>query len=126
MRSRIVIYEVCFEVSQLFSVDQFEGLSPNVVKCSILCFVIFIFIFNPKGPHLSEVNEVRATEGILLFHFHIFRVVVEGKADLSNGSRLLIYGCIDNEELKEWVFFFDFIVETFLIDDEVDVWLNFP
>ena len=58
-------------------------------------------------------------------HFHIFRVVIEGKADFAYGGRLLIFGCIDNEELKEWVFFFDFIVETFQIDDEVDVWLNF-
>ena len=31
VRSRIVILEVCFEVSQLFSVDEFAGLSPNVV-----------------------------------------------------------------------------------------------
>ena len=32
VRSRIVIFEVCFEVSQLFCVDEFEGLSPNLVK----------------------------------------------------------------------------------------------
>ena len=32
LRSRMIILEICFEVSQLFSVDEFEGLSPNVVK----------------------------------------------------------------------------------------------
>ena len=36
VRSRIVISEACFGVSQLFSVDDFEGLSPNVVKCNRL------------------------------------------------------------------------------------------
>ena len=32
VRGRIVIFEVCFGVSQLLCVDEFEGLSPNVVK----------------------------------------------------------------------------------------------
>ena len=31
VRSRVVIFEVCFDVSQLFGVDEFEGLFPNVV-----------------------------------------------------------------------------------------------
>ena len=31
VRSRIVIAEGCFGVSQLFGVDEFEGLFPNVV-----------------------------------------------------------------------------------------------
>ena len=57
-------------------------------------------------------------------HFHTFGVVVEGKADLTDGGRLLVFGCIDNEALKEG-FFFDFTFRTFLIDDGVDVWLHF-
>ena len=32
VRSRIVISEVCFRVSQLFNVDEFEGLSVNIVE----------------------------------------------------------------------------------------------
>ena len=35
VRGKMVIYEVCFQVSQLFSMDEFEGLSPNVVKCGV-------------------------------------------------------------------------------------------
>ena len=99
VRSKIIIREVCFEVSQLFSVDEFEGLSPNVVKCNRLYIQVFILIFETKDPHFLEVNEVRETIRILLFHFHIFGVVVEGKADLADGSRLLIFCCIDNEAL---------------------------
>ena len=61
-----------------------------------------------------------------IFHFHFdkFGVVVEGKANLANGGRLLVFARVDNEVLKEWVLF-DFIAVTFLIDDEVDVWLHF-
>ena len=32
VRSKAVVAEVCFGVSQLFSVDEFEGLSPNLVE----------------------------------------------------------------------------------------------
>ena len=32
VRSKIVISEVCFCVSYFFGVDDFEGLSPNVVE----------------------------------------------------------------------------------------------
>ena len=117
--------EVGLQVSQLFCVDEFEGLSPNVVKRSILCFVFFIFIVETKNPHFSEINEVRVKVRIFLLHFHIFGVVVEGKTDLADDSRLLILGCIDNEVLLGWSLF-DFIALTFLIDDEVGVWLNFP
>ena len=124
VRGIIVISEVCFGVSQLFSVDEFDGLSPNVVKCCKLCFVFLILIFNPKDPHFSEVNKASLTIRILHLHFHTFGAVVEGKADLADGGRLLIFGCIDNEVLEEWVLF-DFIAVIFLIDDEVDVWLNF-
>ena len=38
VRSRIVILEVCIRVNYFFRVDEFEGLTPNVVKCNILCF----------------------------------------------------------------------------------------
>ena len=85
VRSRIVIIEVCFEVSQLFSVDEFEGLSPNVVKCNQLCFYIFIRILDTKGPHLSEVNEVSMAVPTFHLHSHTFGIVVEGKADLADG-----------------------------------------
>ena len=97
VRGRIVILEVCFKVSQLFGVNEFECLSPNVVKCSILCFEIYIHIFETKDPHVSEVNEGRGTVTIYLLHFH--RVIVEGKTDLADDSRLFIHGCIDNEAL---------------------------
>ena len=116
VRSRIVISEVCFEVSQFFCVDEFESLFPNVVKCSILYTASLICIFETKDPHFLEVNEVRETIRILLFHFHIFGVVVEGKADLADGSRLLIFCCINNEALKFW-FLFGYITAFFLIDD---------
>ena len=99
VRSIVIIFEVCFDVSQLFCVDEFEGLSPNVVKCNQLCFYIFIRILDTKGPHLSEVNEECITVRIFLFNFDKFGVVVEGKVDLADGSRLLILGCIDNEAL---------------------------
>ena len=125
VRSRTVIFEVCFGVSQLFSVDEFDGLSPNVVKCCKLCFVFLILIYNPKDPHLSKVNEVSIAVGILLLDFHTFGVVVEGKADLADWGRLLVFARVDNEVLKDWVLF-DFIAVTFLKDDEVDTWLNFP
>ena len=85
VRSKIIIREVCFEVSQLFSVDEFEGLSPNVVKCNRLYIQVFILIFETKDPHFSDVNEVIITTvRILLLHFHTFGVIVEGKADLAD------------------------------------------
>ena len=98
VRSRIVISEVCLGASQLFGVDEFEGLSPNVVKCSILCFEIYIHISETKDPHVSEVNEGRGTVRIYLLHFYMV-IIVEGKADLANGGRLLVFGCVDNEAL---------------------------
>ena len=85
VRSRIVIYEGCFEMGQLFSADQFEGLSPNVVKCSIICSpILIITTIETKDPHFSEVNEVSFIVGILLFHFDTFGAVFEGKADLAD------------------------------------------
>ena len=105
--------------------DEFEGLSPNVVECSILCFVVFTIIIETKDPHLSEVNEERKALRIILLHFHIFGVVAEGKANLADGSRLLVFDCIDNKILVKWVLL-DFIAVTFFIDDEVNTWLNFP
>ena len=122
MRSRIVISEKCFTMSQIFSVDEFEGLSPNVVKCNILCSPILIMIFETKDPHLSEVNEESIT--VRIFLFHNFLVVVEWKADLTDGGLLLIFGCIGNEVLKKW-FLVDFAIKFFSKDDEVDVCLNF-
>ena len=123
-RSRIVIDEGCFVVSQLFCVDQFDGLSPNVVNCGRTYFVIFIVKLDAKGPYFSEVNEVAQTVQIFILHFDTFGVVVEGKVDLADGGRLLVFGCINNKMLVKW-FLFDFIVVTFLIDNEVYVWLNF-
>ena len=125
VRSRIVLAELWFQVSQLLGVDQLMVLSPNVVKCSILCFVLFIIIIDTKDPHLSEVNEVNQSVRILLLHFHIFRVVIEGKADLANGGRLLVFGCIDNEVFEKWVLIDLLLIIIFLICDEVDVWLHF-
>ena len=69
--NKIVVYELCFGVSQLFCVDQFEGLSPNVVNCDRLYFLIFIVILETKDPYLSEVNEISRKPRILLFHFQI-------------------------------------------------------
>ena len=112
-------------MSQLFCVDEFECLSPNVVKCSILCFEIYIHIFETKDPHLSEVNEVRVTVRILLLHFHTFGIIIEGKTDLADWGRLLVFGCIENEALKEWVLF-DLVIVIFFIGHEVNVRLNFP
>ena len=66
--------------------NEFEGLSPNVVKCSILCFVFFIVIIETKDPHFSKVNEVNITVRTLLLHFYTFWVVVEWKADMANGG----------------------------------------
>ena len=100
MRSKTVAAEDSFGISQFFGVDEFEGLSPNVVKCSRFCFETFIRIADTEDPHFSEVNEVRETVGIILLHFDIFGVVVKGKADLPNGGRLLVLCCIDNEALK--------------------------
>ena len=44
---------------------------------------------------------------------------------MADWGRLLVFARVDNEVLKEWVLF-DFIIPTFLIDNEVDVWLHFP
>ena len=55
----------------------------------------------------------------------MFGVVVEGKADLADWGRLLVFARVDDKVLEEWVFF-DLITLIFLIDNEVDTWLNFP
>ena len=96
VRCIIVIYEIRLTMSHLFCVDKLMSLSPNVVICSRLCFVIFIKIFDMKDPHFSEVNQVNPTVLIFILHFHIS---VEGKADLADEGQLLIFGCIDNEAL---------------------------
>ena len=36
MRSRMVISEFWLRMIQLFCVDEFEGLSPNVVNCTLV------------------------------------------------------------------------------------------
>ena len=66
VRSKMVISEVCFEMSQLFGVNELLSLFPNVVKCSRFCLPIFILKMATKDPHFSEVNEVRRTVRILL------------------------------------------------------------
>ena len=57
-------------------------------------------------------------------HLDTFGVIVEGKADLADGGRLLIFGCIDNKVLIVRSLF-DFIAVIFSVDDEVYVWLHF-
>ena len=89
--------------------DEFEGLSPNVVKYTL------ILIMDTKDPHFSEVNEVRITVLRLLLHFNKFGVIVEGKAYLMDGSRWLIFVCINNEVLKKRVLF-GCITAIFFID----------
>ena len=70
------------------------------------------------------VNEVSLTIRILVLHLFPFGFVVEGKNDLANGGRLLVFPRIYNEALKEWVFI---QLHTIIFEgDEVDVWLNFP
>ena len=124
VRSRIVISELCFEVSQFFCVDESEGLSPNIIKSNIFCFPTFILIFKTKGPNVSEVNKLSQTVGILLPHFHIFEAAVKGKTDLANGRRLIFFGCINNEVLLGWVFI-DLLI-LYFTGNEVYVWINFP
>ena len=123
VRSTIVISEVCFNLSLFFRVDEFEGLSANVVKCSIDCFPFFILIIETKDPHISQFNEGVPTIRIFLLHFHIFEVFVKGKADLANGGQLLVFARVDNKVLVRWVLI-DFIT-FFLVDDEVHIKLNF-
>ena len=65
-----VIVEECIGVSLLFGVNGFKGLSPNVVQCSKLDFLIFILMFDAKDPHLSEVNDVSQKVRIFLFYTH--------------------------------------------------------
>ena len=84
VRSRMVISEFWLRMIQLFCVDEFESLSPNIMKCNRLCFVIFILIFETKCQHLSEVNEVRVTVRIIFFHFQLFWVITKGKAYLAD------------------------------------------
>ena len=79
VRSRIVILEACFTMSQFFGVDQFECLSLNIVKYSILCFVFFILIFDAKDPHVSEANDVSQKVRILLFYTHICGLLPKGR-----------------------------------------------
>ena len=57
VRSKAAIYEFCFDGSQLFSVNEFEGLPPNIVKYDRLFIIIFIKILETKDPYVSEVNE---------------------------------------------------------------------
>ena len=125
MRSKIVILEACFTMSQFFGVDQFKGISPNVVQCSILCFVFFILIFDAKDPHFSEDNDVSQKVRIFFFYTHICGIVAEGKVYLVDRSRLLVFARVNNEILKDWVLF-DFIIGTFLIKDKVNVWRSLP
>ena len=66
VRSNPVIYEFWLRTSQLLCVDEFEGLSPNVVKCNILCFVLFIVSFETKDPYVSEISEVSKAVQIFL------------------------------------------------------------
>ena len=42
-----------------------------------------------------------------------------------DGGQLFVLCCIDNEALLRW-YLFDFIIVIFLVDDEVNIWLNFP
>ena len=104
--------------------NEFEGLSPNIIKCNIFCFPTFILILETKDPNVSKVNKLSQTIGILLPHFHIFDVAVKGKSDLANGGRLLVFGCINNEVLLGWVVIGLLIL--YLTGNEVYVWLNFP
>ena len=62
---------------------------------------------------------------IVLLHFHTFGVVVEWRTDLVDGGQLLVFGCVDNEALNEWVFI-ELLTLLFFIYDEVDVWFHFP
>ena len=112
-------------MGQLFSVNELLSLPPKVVKCSILCFPIFILIFKTKDPHISEVNEVTQTVRIVLLHFYIFEVIVEGKADLANDGRLLILCRIDDAVFVGWGTIEPFLT-IFLIDNEIDIWFYFP
>ena len=57
-------------------------------------------------------------------HFNIFGVVIEGKANLANRGRLLVLARIHNEVFARWVVNI-FLSIYFLINEEVDVWLNF-
>ena len=102
--------------------NEFEGISPNVVKCSSLYFLFPIL--KTKNPHDFEVNDTDMTITILILQFNIFGLVVERKADLGNGGRLLIFSCIDNEVLEKWLLFVIFTL--FFTADEVDASINFP
>ena len=102
--------------------NEFEGISPNVVKCSTLCFLIPIL--KTKNPHDFEVNDTDMAITILILQFNIFGVVVERKADLGNGGRLLIFRCIDNEVLEKW-FLFGIVIQFFTAD-EIYAQINFP
>ena len=62
--------------------DEFEGISPNVVKYNR--FSLPITIYETKDPHVSEVNEVSIT--VRIFHLHFHKVVVKGKTDLQKGA----------------------------------------
>ena len=94
------------------------------MNCDVFLIVDFIFIIEAKDPHFSEVNEKRRTIGILLLHLYTFGAVIKGKADLTDGGRLLVLDCIDNEVFVRWVLI-GLISIIFFIGDEVDVWLNF-
>ena len=123
VRSKVVISNVCFGLSHFFCMNEFKSLSPNVVKRSRLCFPIFILIIEAKDPYFSEVKEVSQTIMVFLFHFHIFGIFVEGRNDLANRGRLLIFVRVNNEVLKEWPLIY--FVTLFLIDDEVDACFHF-
>ena len=124
VRSTTTIFGFCFKVSQFFGVDQLHSFSPNVVKYNRLCFIVLFVILKAKDPHLSEVNELSPTVRTLLMHLNIFRVVIEGKADLTNGGRLLILGCIDNEVPVGCVSIELSVQPTIFAGGEVDVWFN--
>ena len=68
VRTRIVISEVCFTMSQFFCVNELMGFSRNVVKCNILYFLVFIPIFEAKDPHFSEVNEISMILPTFILH----------------------------------------------------------
>ena len=96
---KFVITEACFNINQLLCVNEFEGLSPNVEKRSILRFVVFVFIFDVKDPQSSEFKEESPAMRMFLAHFDKFGIVVEGKTDLADGGRLFIFAGINNEVL---------------------------
>ena len=100
MRSITVIKYIWLaisQLSQLFGMNELESIFSYIVKyIRLFSLLILILVLKKKDPQISNVNEEMLKQLFLLL-IHNIGVFVEGKTNLANRGKLLIFAGIDNE-----------------------------